>query len=394
MALDVYSLVEQLRDEDAFYRVSNSTSLQLGTRDRPFMMSLFLPEETVTDNIIRDERVEMKSVIARDAARAQPVVYRKAGRVGRQLVELGDSNTGAQFTGDMYEQLMHTLSGGTEQSQEEAATTLLNYEQMQIALPLAILREKQRCDAVVYARVIREGDGNFYEVVDYPNPAGHRFSVPSGTLGSPAGWYNLTGYDPFSDIVGIRDSLITNEGISISRIITTQKMYSLLNRNQIVQQYGGVITRHTNDAPFVGGVNMQGMMQNNAILGALAHHGLPSTPGEDFFLYDGRYDVESQDKSKSTERFIPDNVLIMLGTTARSAEIELGDDIEPLPLYNTLGYTALGRPLGTSRSGVKTGVFTNDRHPPSIDFEGNQTSLPVIQDADRIVVITIPDPTA
>jgi hypothetical protein len=262
---------------------------------------------------------------------------------------------------------------------EVAANQLLQWEESQIARPLAILRERYRCQAVVDARIVRKGDGGFYEVVDYPNPEGHRITVPSGTFDSPAGLYDRE-YDIWEDIVSRRDSLLTTEGLTVSTLITTQKMVSQFSRHPITQSYGGA-------AP--GGGNMQ----PNAFQGALAYFNLPSTMGENLWLYDSMYDVESTDKRTSRARFIPDNVVIMLCNTNREETIQLGDDVDPAVFYDTLGYTAIGPVSGEAQPFVKVQMFPQQRHPAGIIYEGVQCAFPILQEPDAIVVIRYPDLT-
>lgn len=352
-------------------------------------MSRFLPERPIEDRVIREERLQIRSIIARDAPRNAPVTLRGQAKVGRMTAEMIDSNTGAEFNGEMFEGLQKML--GRTDSMESAARSLLDFTETQVSVPLATLREKYRCDAIVKARIVRRGDGDFYEVVDYDNPAGTRFSVPSGTVAAPAGWHD-TGYDLYQDIVGLRDRIKEDEGLEISAIITTQRMLSLMNRNDYTQLYGAGATVEAGKITKVD-VTRQGQ----ALFGALAYHDLPAVRGENFFTYDGRYDVEvpggTSSLVASTERFIPNNVFIMLCQTGRDAEIDLGDDVEPFPLFDTLGYTGIGKVLGENRPGVKVQDFLEERHPPHIDFEGVQCCLPVILDAKYIYVITIPDPT-
>lgn len=383
------SVLDDLRGEDAFYRVTNNPRLQLGQRNRPFLMSRFLPEVQKDARVIREEALQIRSIIARDAPRSAPVTLRGQNKVGRITAEMIDSNTGASFEGEMYEGIQRMLMTGNSM---QAMADMLNYSETQVGIPLAMLREKYRCDAIVNARIIRQGDGDFYEVVDYDNPPGNRYSIPSGTVGSPAGWHSPT-YDLYQDLVGIRDTLLADFGLTINATITTTKMKSLINRNTATKTYGGSVTVVQGGA--IGSVDATSP-QMKAIYGAMAFHDLPSREGVNFFTYDSRYDIEVQggtaNLTTSTERFIPNNVFIMICSTGRNGMIDLPDSVNPIPLFDTLGYTGIGKVIGEARPGVKIQSFLEEKHPPHIEFEGVQCALPVIQDPKCIIVLTINDP--
>ena len=77
----------------------------------------------------------------------------------------------------------------------------------------------------------------------------------------------------------------------------------------------------------------------------------------------------------------------MFATTGRDQSIDLADQ-EPLIVFDTLGYTAIGRAAGQTNAGrvIKTRVI-DDSKPPRIEGEGWQTSLPVIQEPEALYII-------
>ncbi len=123
-------------------------------------------------------------------------------------------------------------------------------------------------------------------------------------------------------------------------------------------------------------VSAAGRASLAAINGALQADGLPAIE-----LYDLQYRTQS-----GTDYFLKRDAFVMLATTGRDEEIDLGDS-EPLVMQNTLGYTAIGRAAGQSDSGRVIRAEPKQDKPPRIEAEGWQTSLPVVTDPEAISVI-------
>jgi hypothetical protein len=86
-------------------------------------------------------------------------------------------------------------------------------------------------------------------------------------------------------------------------------------------------------------------------------------------------------------RFLADTVYVMVATTGRDENIDMGDNrIETI--NDTLGYAGVGRAAGQAQPGRKIRAAARDDKPPRVETEGWQTALPVMTEPEAVVVIT------
>jgi len=373
----VNSLLERLKAQSVLIDTVNYPRLQFGPRNRRYYFSQVLPEKPVPRNQYREEEISYKTVMPNSGTRYSPVVIKGGARVGSFLVELGESDIGSEFTGQAFDALIDKLGQDTLTSMQEAEEQLVNFTDRTIGRALAEYREKQRADAIVKARIIRKGANNYQEIVDIPNPDGHRVTIPSGTVSNPTGWYN-DAYDPIVDIREKINWLRTEKGLIATNCVTSMKLKMRLASLPKVQAYGGGVTVIQGNLFGSGPNGTPGVVDL-----AFAKNDIPQLETYDLRFFNG---------DGSSERFMDETAFVILCETGRDTAIDLGND-EPIPLYNTIGYTAIGRPVGEAQPGVTNRAIYKDDKPPRIEMQGWQTSLPVVQDPEAIAVFTIPDPT-
>jgi hypothetical protein len=97
-----------------------------------------------------------------------------------------------------------------------------------------------------------------------------------------------------------------------------------------------------------------------------------------------QYNLKWRDQV-SDDFFLKRDVLVGIAATGRDQTIDLGDD-EQLPLRDTAGYVGVGRAAGQSAPGRASYQQVFENKPPRVEFEGWQTSFPIIQDPESIVV--------
>ncbi|MFN6475245.1 hypothetical protein [Nostoc sp. DedQUE07] len=377
MPESVGALLERLKAENVLIDTVNYPRLQFGPRTRRYYFSELLPERNVTRNEYREEEISYKTIMPNSGTRYSPVVIKGGARVGSFLVELGESDIGSEFTGQAFDNLIEKLGQNTVESMQQAEEQIVNFTDRTIGRALAEYREKQRADAIVKAQIVRKGANNYQEIVDIPNPAGHRVTIPSGSVGSPTGWYNDS-YDPIEDIIGKINWLKTEKGLIATRCVTSTKLKMRMAMLPKVQAYGGGITI------IQGSLTGTGPNGTSSVVDlAFAKNEIPRCDTYDLRFFNG---------DGSSERFMDENAFVILCETGRDQTIDLGDE-EPIPLYNTLGYTAIGRPVGEAKPGVTNRATYKDDKPPRIEMQGWQTILPVIQDPEAIAVLNVPDPS-
>lgn len=367
-------LIDELNAQNTFYASANDVSLQFETTTTGAMLfSTVLPERLVTENTFRDTGVRFKTVIANDNTRYSPPQYKKNMIAGSVLVEMADSDTAAQLSAQEYEIFIRQLDRGDT---IQAIASLTRMFETGVAEPLAILRERHRVDAIAMGYIHRRGANGFQEYVHFPKPPGHRLSVPSGTTGTPAGWYSPT-YSILSDLKTIK-ALLLAKGYRVNRVITTPEIVNncLLINNEI-KSYGLV----TLQAPGGGSaVQLTTRQDRNSMVAALDAIGFP-VPEE--------YDAGYSDQTKYN--YFLNSKFIILCTTGRSAEVNLGENT-PIIIPNSLGYTAIGLATNQLSPGVATKVEAFDGKDARIDAMGWQAAFPIIQDPEAYAVFTINKP--
>jgi hypothetical protein len=357
--MDLMSLVTQMNASNAFRQVALNVASQFGTGQRRYLGAALLPERSVEEQAYREDLVRFRTIVANDGTRYSPVQKKGGDLFASFLVELGHSDIGRELSSRDYDALLRLLN--TNRSME-AVATMISWADMVLNAALLEHNEKQRWQAIVDAKVERRGDNNYVEDVSYSNPANHRRA-------ELASWSN-DATDIFADLFGMAD-LMSGKGYNVNRIVTSRAVVSIMAGNAKVQSRVGLATIGAD-----GTIAMRaGRATRDAINNVMQQGGLP--PIE---TYDLQYRT-----SDATEYFLKRDVVVMLGSTGATQEIDLGDS--RIELADVLGYTAVGRAAGQSDPGRVVRVEPKENKPPRLEGEAWQTSLPVILEPEAIGVI-------
>lgn len=349
-----------MRADGVFATLARNPRAQFGTPSRRYLGAELLPERMVEENAYREEDVRYRTVIANDGTRYSPAQKKDGDIVGSMLVELGNSDIAREFTSRQYDALLRMLQRNASM---EAMVEITNWLDTTVNLALVELLEKQRWEAIVEAEVTRQGDNEYEEVVAYPNPANHRAA-------QSAAWSTDT-TDIFEDIFAMAD-LLAGKGYTVSRMITSRAVLSIMAGNNTVKTRTGVSVVNASGQITAAA----GRATLDAINGILGSDGLP--PIE---TYDLQYRTQS-----GTGYFLPRDVFVLVATTGRDEDVDLGDEVQFLG--NTIGYTAIGRAAGQATPGRVIRAEAHEDKPPRIEAEGWQTALPVITEPEAIAVIS------
>lgn len=372
--MDIRQLLETIIADGTVATLALNPQAQFGRRGRRYIGAELLPEQLREENAYREMGVEYVTVLANDGTRYSPVQIKDGKRIGSMLVELGEIDIGAEFTSADYDALIKLLGRGRDQ---EAMAAFTDWFDKTVNLGLREKMEYQRWQAIADAQVLRKTDNATLDPVSYSNPSGHRITVASGSVGSPAGWY-LSTYDPFDDIY-TQANLLKSKGYTVSRIITSTRILSILQKNPKVATRANRVTVVAGGSAGAQFSVASGRVSQEAISAMLAEDGLP--PIE-------TYDLQARTDS-GTVRFLRDTAFVMVATTGRDTDIDLGDS-QPILLQNTLGYQGIGRAAGQGDPGVVLQAEFKTSKPPRIEGEGWATTLPVILNPEAIAVINIP----
>lgn len=348
--MDLYQLVDRMRDEGTLAMLINDPLMQFGATGQ-YLGATLLPERNVPLNSYEESSIRWKRVIANSGERHSPAQIRRGGHmVGSFQVSTGSSDIASVFDANDHDAIVNLL----ERNQDmEAAGFLSNWISNTIVEPLRMLIEKERWQAIVDAKVIRTGDNGYYREIDYPDPAGHRFTVTT--------WLDDT-HDPFEDMFAAAD-LLRDAGMSVNRIVMRSSTLRTMTRHPlVVGRVGGITVNAAGDAFQGRGATRA---QINAYLGA---EDMPSVEA-----YDETYETE-----EATYHFLDEGVIVFFTTTDLDETVTGPAEAGDVYLPNTLGYTAIGRPSGETNPGRANVIEVSDRKPRTITAEGWQETLPVI----------------
>lgn len=357
--LNIRGVVEQMMQDEQFLLLMNNPLAQFGPIQFPFLGATILPEKEVPENAFVEENIEYRTVIANDGTRYSPVQIKGSMLYGSFQVILGNSDIGANFTSQDYDAFVRALERWNEsydtsntRPSMEAVAGLLQWVDLALLRPLLIKNEKQRFEALVNAQVVRTGDGGYYEVVNFPNPSGHRVNV--------AGTWSDNSYDPYPDIVNMVEFL-HQKGYQVSRIVSSTPVIAKLTNNINIRTRVG---RVSITAGIVAG--LAGRANLDEINKLLSMDDIP--PIE-------KYDIQYRTQN-GTAYYLDRTVMMFLCATGRDMRIDLGD-AQPLVMQDVLGYVGIGRPAGANKPGRVLDMQSFTDKPPRIKGEGWQTSFPV-----------------
>jgi len=386
-------LYRQLDEDRYFHRVALNPLAQFGSEDQPLLGARYLPEVLVGENSYEETQVRYRSMPALDGTRYSPAQLQSNGAlVGSFKVDLGNTDTASQFTGQDHDGVIKLLMRDGE---EEAIAQLIRWSDSTLVRPHTIKNELQRWEAIIQGQVTRKGSNGYSEVVNYHKPVGHRPEVSGGTAGTPEGWYSNT-YDPYDDIFAGKEKL-EDLGYMVTDMILTPKLFSVMRKNaEVAKRNSSVVVNASGQITSLSSqISMAELNQINS------DNGLPP-----FTSYNGGYE-----SATGFKRFLdaPDgdrDYLIMLGRSQRQWDMKTdyasrveGIDTssfsdQAIVLSNTLGYYGVGRNVGQSSSGRTVLTEPQNRKPQGLYGEAYQAGLPVITEPDAIFVIQVLRPTA
>jgi hypothetical protein len=388
--MDFLELIRQLDEDQYFKRLALNPTAQFGSEQQPLLGATLLPEQLVEENAFEETQVRYRTKPALDGTRYSPAQMQESSQlIGSVKVDLGDSDTAAQFTGKDHDGIIKLLMRGGD---EEAIARVVQWTDRALIRPHTIKNEIQRWEAIIKGEVLRKGSNQLEELVEYYQHPGHHIVIPGGTVAAPQGWHNDT-YDPFEDIAGAVQKL-EDLGHSIRGMFSTGRVTTTLTKN-------GQVAKRTNRVVVnaAGAITSASGRVTMAELNAIADDdGLPN-----FTKYNGGYETK-QGFRRYMDVSATSDFLVIVGNSDRqwdmatdyvgTADVDLGDFADSaIQLEGTLGYYAVGRNVGQSSPGRTVHTEAQQRKPAGLYGESYQAGFPVIADPQSIVVIEIQRPT-
>lgn len=370
LALDVGTIIANLRDDDDFNAAANDPRAQfIGPRGRTYLGPQILPESLREENFYEEEDFELiQDVIASDVDAHSPPVFKRGAE--RRLVfevKLGDSGVALQMTAKDYSTIVRLL--GRDAPMQSIADTVMDFNG-NLVNAATVYNEVQRWGAIIDGEITRVV-GNTEEPITYPNATGQRTPI--------VGAWTSDSYDPFDDIFAALDWGADLGFERISRIITTRTVVQTLLGNDIVIRRSGNFVQVGTD-----------VFANRADEAKLQTY-----LGQNNFPQLETYDTTYRDQD-GVYRFIPEDVFIVIFETGRENEEALdaaelaGRPFVPEDFGGTIGYVGIGTTAGHEDRGP--GKYVNvrfvDEARPRVVGEMVQKSLPVFTEPNGFLVYT------
>lgn len=358
--MNINQLVYDATTRGDFATIAANPLAQFGTPGRQYLGASLFPEQTVRKNAFTERGIRFRTLIANSGARHAPSQRKDGALVGSMDVRTGNSDIKSVLDSEEYDALVDLLNLNGDMN---ALASVTNWVDTTVNLALVELIEAQRWQAIVNAKVVRKGDNGYTEDVNYPTFSGLRATV--------AGTWSDNTYDPMTDIMTIVRNMRAR-GRKITRVIMAESDREILMSNAKVQARLGY-------AVISAGGQIQGQ----------AGFVTPETLDR-YFISQSLPAIETYDLQYHTGTgagyFLPRGSMVFVSTTGRDVQIDLGN-AEFEPLYNTLGYVALGRAVGQPAPGRIIRVKYEDDKPPRLVAEGWQESMVVMTEPDAIAVL-------
>lgn len=404
--MTLQKLLELLRDSGDYDRLRLDLMAQFGTESAPYLGAQILPEQIRDSNAYTEQQIRYMTILANAGSSYSPAQLNTGGRIyGEFKVNFGNTNQADQLTANEYDRLMRLImladDGGNDNATLQAMAAVMSFLSRNILEPMLMLNELYRWQAIIDCQVKRRGSNGYAENVLYPNPAGHRVTVPGGTVANPAGWNETDGsYDPYQDFFTAQRFLAA-KGYVISQVISDFTAAHVFMRNSnVINRLGGATIVNAG-----GGVSRIVSSVNLAMVNAELQANLLPT----WQIYDRTYNYRSIDTTNvnqiAVDRYLersPGGVkthpVVLVCRTGRSVDLIDFGDRSSLPsggvtLDDTLGYFGIGTVAGQPSPGRHFWDEVQLKHPGGLYSEVIQEGLPVITEPEAIYVINVQEPT-
>ena len=403
--MTLLELLQMLRDTGDYSRLTLDLMAQFGTETQPYLGAQLLPEQTRTENAYTEQQVRYMTVLANAGSSYSPAQVNTGGRIfGEFKVSFGNTNVADNLTAGEYASLMKLIAlstaGGNDNATIQAAAQVMRFLDRSIREPMLMLNELYRWQAIIDGVVKRRGSNGYAEDVNYPMPAGHRVTIPGGTIANPAGWFETdNSYDPYNDFLAAKRFLAA-KGYTISRIVSNfSAAHAFMGNSRVRDRLAGstVLGESATFQRMAGSVSLEKV---NAELQAMQI--------ARWEIYDRTFNYRVPNSVNAngieTGRFLDRVVsgvkthpVVIICNSGRSEDMIDFGDRSTLPnggitLENTLGYYGIGTVAGQAAPGRHFYETVTEKHPGGLYAEAIQEGLPVITEPEAIYVMMVQEP--
>ena len=366
--MDIVTLLALMVKEGDITRLMRNPFIQFGSEmmRKSYLGARFLPERLMIgseNNVIKEEEVRFRTIIAEDSGRYDPVPLRQLTESYEMMVEMGHFDIGREIDGSEYDAIIKMLMTN---SNEQARNRIIYLVDTMLNHALKDKKEKQRWDGIVRRNVrIEKSNGQKYDVI-LDAPTQNDFSAPA--------FFDDNSSDPFETIFDAINILKDHGYGQIEAIVSTYGPLSAMMKNEQVRgRYGGMRVDTSNNS--VTPVN-RGVVGRSLLNATMRDEGYP-----EFTEYNEGYNTE-----EGFFKYLPSHTMTIIASTTRREEIIVPDG-EDMLLPSTLGYYGVGRCQGQAAVGDVVKLFPKEDKPVRIEGQGEGVGFPVIIDNKAIVNI-------
>jgi hypothetical protein len=299
---NIQSLVQQINQGSGFQIAADDPSLQFQASGQRLVFSELLPEVNVDEtHSFRIDGMRMNSRIANSSTRYSEPATKDSHEMQSALVELREADIGLTLNQPQIESLQALLG----RNSRDAISRLLNISSAGLAQPLAMLREKQRAELICTGSYERVGANQLYEKVEMDSISGQRVTPYSD---QSADFMNdeTAPKAPFIDALEQQQEWLEDKGYPLSRLLVNRKTAKAIASNdELRSEYGQMyLSQSDSTVPTADqGVFYAQFLQANAL-----------PPLET--INSGYWD-----DSGSFHSFIPDGIVLLVGSTPQDLTI-------------------------------------------------------------------------
>lgn len=363
---DIQSLLQMLLRNRTIDQLMGNLLAQWGPKNRRMLSAEFLPPRPVALNQDTIEKVRYRTVAAVDGDRHSPAQLVDGGEVyGKLHYRLGDSDLLRIINGRDYDAVVMYLK---QNMGLVAAGRVIGLLDTMILQALVEHDELANWEALTAGTSTRRGDNAYLEYEALPD-------LTTYCVESAADWTSDDS-DPWVTDIIPRVQLLVDRGFDPGgiRCVTTYRVLTQLANHPAT-------LRRIVRAPLATGQSVQeavGSIGAEDVKGILkAKLGIKSVESHDLRIM----------TRTGEKRAYPESTMTFIASTGQSEEVMWNQD-DPADVRlveDVVGYTAIGTVNGQGAPGRKawTRSFT-DQKDPRIEFEGAQTTGPIILEPQAI----------
>ena len=369
---NIFSFVENFVKQGFPRIIASNPLMQFGTENDLLFFARFLPVIQTETNTVYEEVVKVGAgFVANDGSPMSAPQIKQVGVSGMGVTfQLGHYDIASQFDARELSDLGKLLNSGTDKALAEQYLT--NWMITRLRMAIEKKTELARIDAIINGKcTISPLDSAPYDI-KYPLPNNYRRQFPN---------FWDSALNPLIEVFAPLLIEFRDKGFEIDSIITSNKVFNSWQLNTAIAYMTG--------GSFV--FDSQGRFRNvgyrlgaSVVQGAFIEQGLPEVT-----IFDTHY----EDQLGNRRRYVPDDIIIVIGRTNRNQLIDVTDLNQRILrrelIRGTLGYVAEGISLGNTVPGMTMRLKTSEDKPVGVYGSAWVERFPIYMESEAVVIFEV-----